>query len=54
MEPLKKWEMGPHTASLGLATSYFKASILTAFLFLFIFGDAEKKDKAEGQARGAE
>jgi hypothetical protein len=46
--------MGPHAASLGLATSYFKATILPAFLFFFIFGDAEKEDKAEGKARGAE
>jgi len=35
--------MGPHAASLGLTTSYFKATILPAFLFFFIFGDAEKE-----------
>jgi hypothetical protein len=46
--------MGPHTASLGLGTSYFKATILPAFLFLFILGDAEKGDKAEGKALGTE
>ncbi len=46
--------MGPHAASLGLATSYFKATILPTFLFLFIFRDAEKKDKAEGKGREAE
>jgi hypothetical protein len=41
--------MGPHAASLGLTTSYFKVIILLAFLFLFNFGDAEKEDKAEGK-----
>jgi hypothetical protein len=46
--------MGPHTASLGLATSYFKATILPTFLFLFIFKDAEKEDKAEGKGLEAE
>jgi len=46
--------MGPHAASLGLATSYFKATILPTFLFLFILGDAEKEDKAEGKGRETE
>jgi len=35
--------MGPHAAYLSLTTSYFKATILLTFLFLFIFGDAEKQ-----------
>jgi hypothetical protein len=39
----------PHSLLRRLTTSYFKATILPAFLFLFIFGDAEKEDKAEGK-----